>query len=248
MKYQKDEIASLWDKVSLNYDARQYWNGLENRANYEELLLHIGDPAGKRIIEVGSGSGFTSLALAQQGAHIALLDLSSEALKVAEAAFVQAGLPPPELFNQDALKSAVPSDSFDVVWNGGVIEHFFDPGKEILIKEMLRMAKPGGKVIIIVPSGACWEFQLVQAWLKLRKTWIYGFEDDMSPRRLRRMCERLGIANSTVYAFNTVLGWRWLPKIGRHLTRWLGMETMEHHRRRSWMGFITILVIEKGKA
>ena len=248
MKYQKDEIASLWDKVSLNYDARQYWSGLENRANFEELLLHIGAPAGKRIIEIGCGSGFTSLALAQHGARCALLDLSAEALKVAEAAFVQAGLQAPELYNQDALKSSVPSDSFDAVWNGGVIEHFFDPGKELLIKEMLRMTRPGGKVIIMVPNAACWEFQIVQAWLKFRKTWIYGFEDDMSPRRLRRMCERLGISHATTYAFNTVLGWRWLPKIGHRLTRMLGLETLDHHRRRSWMGFVSVLVIEKAPA
>jgi ubiquinone/menaquinone biosynthesis C-methylase UbiE len=245
VKYQKDHIASLWDKVSLNYDAHQYWSGLENQANFEELLLHIGDPTGKRIIEIGCGSGFTSLALAQQGARCALLDLSTEALKVAESAFLQAGLPPPELYNQDALRNSVPSDSFDAVWNGGVIEHFFDEGKKLLIKEMLRMAKPGGKVIILVPNGACWQFQIIQAWLKLRKTWIYGYEDDMSPRRLRRMCQRLGISSYDTYAFNTVVGWRWIPKIGRHLTRKLGLETMKHHRRRSWMGFVTVLVIEK---
>jgi len=247
MKYQKDEIASLWDKVSLSYDAQKYWSSPENRANLEVLLSHIGDPAGKRIIEVGCGSGLTSLALAQHGARCALLDLSPEALKVAAAEFTRAGLPAPEQFNQDALKNTLPSDAFDATWNGGVIEHFFDPGKEMLIKEMLRITKPGGKVIILVPNAACWQFQIVQAWMKLRGTWIYGFEDDMSPWRLRKMCRRLGIASCTAYAFNTVLGWRWIPKVGSRMTQWLGLEQLKHHQRRSWMGFVTVLVIEKGK-
>lgn len=245
MKYQRDEIASLWDKVSLSYDAQQYWSMPENWANLDVLVSHIGDPAGKRIIEVGCGSGYTSLALARKGARIALLDLSPQALKVAADGFAKAGLPAPELYNQDALKNTLPSDTFDATWNGGVIEHFYDPGKELLIKEMLRITRPGGKVIVLVPNRACWEFQIVQAWLKLRGTWTYGFEDDMSQWRLKRMCERLGIRNCTTYAFNPVLGWRWIPKVGHRLTRLLGMETLERHKQKSWMGFIAVLVIEK---
>lgn len=245
MKHQKDEIASVWDKVSLNYNIGDYWKSPENRANLEVLLLHIGNPESKRIIEVGCGSGLTSLALAQQGAKCALLDLSPEALRIAAAEFTKVGLPVPELFNQDALKNTLPSDAFDVSWNGGVIEHFYDSGKELLVQEMLRITKPGGSVIVLVPNAACWHFQIVQAWMKLRGTWVYGFEDDMSPWRLRRMCRRLGIANFTTYAYNTALAWRWIPRVGCRMARLMGWEDLKYHRRRSWMGFVSVLVIVK---
>ena len=40
-------------------------------------------------------------------------------------------------------------NSFDVVWNQGVLEHFTEPEKAI--KEMYRVTKPNGIVAILVP-------------------------------------------------------------------------------------------------
>jgi cyclopropane fatty-acyl-phospholipid synthase-like methyltransferase len=89
--YQPDDVPAIWDKVSRGYDYDAYARAPENQANLAALLDHIGDPTGKRIIEVGCGSGFTSLALARRGAHCALLDLSPDALAVARAGFAERG-------------------------------------------------------------------------------------------------------------------------------------------------------------
>lgn len=244
--YQPEGLTTVWDRIARGYDYEAYTRGAENQANLRILLEHIGSPAGQRIIEVGCGSGYTSLALARLGARCALLDLSDDALATARAGFMAHGVPEPECYRQDALKSSVPSDAFDLVWNGGVIEHFYDSGKELLIREMLRMARPSGLVIIMVPNRWCWQFQLVQAWQKWRGTWKYGFEDDMSPRRLRRMAERAGVRCLSAYAFNPVLGWRWVPKV-RRIIKWLGLETAERHSRRSSTGFVSVLVIRKSE-
>jgi ubiquinone/menaquinone biosynthesis C-methylase UbiE len=244
-KYQPDNIAEVWDRVSQSYDAEQYWRLLENRANLEVLITHIGSPAGKHILEMGCGSGHTSLALAQRGARCTLLDLSPEALRVAAASFERAGLPAPTLVREDALATSLPSDAFDAVWNGGVIEHFFDTGKALLIQQMVRVVKPGGRVIILVPNRLCWYFQIVQAWKKVHGTWRYGFEDDMSPGRLRRMCTRLGFHPVAAYAFNPIAGWRWLPALGEWVARLLGAESLERHLQHARTGFVTAVVLEK---
>ena len=246
MKHQRDNVAGVWDRVSRAYDPEQYWRLPENLANLEALLLHIGAPEGKRILEMGCGSGYTSLALAQRGAVCTLLDLSPEALRVAAASFSSAGVAAPELVNSDALHTPLPSGMFDVVWNGGVIEHFYDSGKMLLLKEMLRLTKPGGLVIVLVPNRHCWYFQIVQAWKKVYGTWRYGFEDDMSPGRLSRMCRRLGQIPVASYAFNPVVGWRWIPVIGPRLARALGDAKIERHRQRARTGFITVVVLQKG--
>lgn len=243
---QKGDTVAIWDAVGKGYDRDKYWKGLENIANLKELLSHIGDPAGKRIIEVGSGSGFTSIALAGRGANVAILDISPVSLRYAVAQFEACGLPPPEHHEADALDNGLPSDTYDIVWNGGVIEHFFDEGKKRLIKEMLRIAKPGGRVVITVPNAWCWQFQVMQAWQKLRGTWSFGMEDDMSPRRLAALCGEIGVTPSETYAFNTVLGWRWVPII-KKIVKYGRMETLERHCRRSWMGFVSVLVIHKAR-
>jgi ubiquinone/menaquinone biosynthesis C-methylase UbiE len=243
--HQRDNVAEIWDSVSLAYDADQYWRLPENKANLEVLLTHIGHAEGKQILEMGCGSGYTSMALAQRGARCTLLDLSPEALRVAAESFARAGLPPPTLVREDALTTTLPANTFDIAWNGGVIEHFFDSGKVLLIRQMLRVVKPGGMVIILVPNRLCWYFQIIQAWKKLRGTWRYGFEDDMSPGRLKRLCLHAGHPPADAYAYNPVVGWQWLPKIGERLTRVLGGERLERHCQRVRTGFVTIAVIEK---
>lgn len=242
--HQSQDVTSVWDAVARRYDPITYWSSPQNQASFRTLISHIGEPKGKRIIEVGCGSGYTTVALAERGAECALLDISAEALRVARQAFIAANLGEPACYHEDALKNTVPSDIFDIVWNSGVIEHFDDRGKEKLIGEMVRIARPGGKIIVLVPNAWCWQFQLIQAWQKFKGTWAYGFEDDMSPRRLRKMCARVGISGVLTYAFNPVFGWRWVPLI-RDLLRPLKLDTVEWHCRRSWMGYVSVLVITK---
>ncbi len=240
----KGEIVSIWDKVSEHYQWERYWECNENHANLSAILSHIGNPKGKYIIEVGCGSGFTTIALAQRGAECSLLDISQQALNTAVSAFRSVGLYTPKHYLADALNTRLPSSAFDVVWNGGVIEHFNNYEKELLLKEMLRITKPGGKVIVLVPNSWCWQFRLLQVYKKWRGSWEYGYEDDMSPRRLTKLCERMKINNFIAYAFNPILGWLYFSKI-RWLIQKLGLDTLELHSRQSKWGFISLLIIEK---
>lgn len=244
IKCQEEETVKVWENVSQYYDLKKYWDLPENHANLEHLLNYIGSLSGKRIIEVGSGSGFTSLALAKKGALCAFLDVSAASLKIVKDNFINMGLQVPECYNEDALSNHIPSNSFDIVWNGGVIEHFYDDGKKKLILEMLRIAKPGGKVIILVPNALCIQFQIIQAWQKFRKTWQYGFEDDMSPKRILNMCKQFNLNIIDCYAFNPILGWRQYPIVNR-LLKICGYETIKHHSKRSRIGFVTIIAIQK---
>ena len=240
------EVAARWDRVAGGYEAEQYRRAPENEANLYWLLRQLGDPRGQSVIEVGCGSGLTSLELARRGARCALLDISPASLERARAAFAAAGMPAPACYLEDALGSRVPSDAFDLVWNGGVIEHFADAEKARLLREMLRMARPGGLVVVLVPNAWCWPFQLKQALLKRQGRWAYGFEDDMSPRRLRRLCAEVGVGRAEVFAFNPILGWSWYSKL-RAGIRLLGLDTPAQHRRRSRTGFVTLAAIRKGE-
>jgi len=243
LQYNSNDVISVWENVSQNYDCEKYWN-VQNRANLQRLLYHIGDPQGKTIIEVGSGSAFTSLTIAKMGAEVSLLDISKVTLDLAIKNFVNCGMTIPKCYCEDALNNSVPTGTYDVVWNGGVIEHFFNDGKKKLILEMLRMAKPDGVVIILVPNSWCIEFQIIQVLLKLSKKWIYGFEDDMSPRRLRMMCKELRINNVEAYSFNPIAGWLWIPIIN-NIIRHIGIDTLDRHIKKSIFGNVTALVIKK---
>ena len=63
------------------------------------------------------------------------------------------------------------ADTFDLIWCSEVIEHLVNP--EESLKEMLRVCKPGGRVILTTPNSYMWLFRMLK---------LVGFP----PQRLQR--------------------------------------------------------------
>ena len=117
-------LQEIWDKEAENYQPEAA-KSPDYLAHFEIVESVLGNVEDKKILEVGSGTAITSAYLAQKGADISLVDLSPKALSFARKYFQQHHLKV-NLFNQDAFKMAFPDSSFDVVWSGGLIEHFVD--------------------------------------------------------------------------------------------------------------------------
>ncbi len=243
--FQQNDIVKVWDDVASGYDIKRYWENKVHQSWFETLSSIIGDANGKSLLEVGCGSGFQSLRLAEEGGEISILDLSPRAIEVAKAAFKENKKRIVNCYNCDALKSNIPDNGFDIVWNMGVIEHFTDEGKSKLLQEMYRMTKANGKTIIMVPNRFCWTFQLGQWYRKVKGTWPYGNEDDMSPFRLRRLAKKSGMNKYHSFAFDPISGWYWLPFIGERLRQLMRKTTVESHMKKSIFGWMTVLVIDK---
>ena len=114
VQFQEERTEESWDRVAAQYNWESYWSH-DNQANLIVLLSEIGEHFGKRIIEVGCGSGFMSAKLASLGTNVTILDISEAAINFARGAFGALGLKAPETFTEDALSNFVPSDSYDVV-------------------------------------------------------------------------------------------------------------------------------------
>jgi len=122
-------------------------------------------------------------------ARITLVDISPKSLAFARRHFEGLGLRARYAI-QDGLNLGFRDGSFDVVWNGGVIEHFTDEGKVALIREMYRITRPGGLLLIVVPNALDLPFRLGKWIAERRGKWIFGYEDDLSEGRFRRLAER----------------------------------------------------------
>ena len=199
MVYQLDDIEAVWDRVAESYSACSV-EGPDYQAVIRTILRNIGDPAGKTICEVGCGSGAISGVLGRMGAAISLLDKSQKSLDFARHCFEEQELKA-EYYLQDATSMDFPDGKFDVVWNGGVIEHFTDEGKVALIREMWRIVAPGGVLLILVPNWWDIPFTVGQWLAKWRGTWRFGYEDDLSHLRLRKLARRSGLEEFRLHAF-----------------------------------------------
>jgi SAM-dependent methyltransferase len=139
------------------------------------LKREIPDPGGARVMEEGSGTGLVSLGLARRGAEVFLLDKSDEALTFSKTSFNGAGTD--HLATQASIIDLPFKDaSFDFVWSGGVIEHFTLEDQIRILKEMLRVTRPGGRVIVIAPSAEARIYGKAKAHADSRNAWQPGYE------------------------------------------------------------------------
>ncbi|MGH7553290.1 MAG: class I SAM-dependent methyltransferase [Longimicrobiales bacterium] len=102
--------------------------------------------AGERLLEVGCGGGHV---LEQfPGLDRTGVDLSAGMLKRARR---RVG-PSVRLIQSQAERLPFQSGSFDVVVCTEVLEHILNPPE--VIRELMRVAKPGGRVIVSIPCEA----------------------------------------------------------------------------------------------
>ncbi len=146
---------------------------------------------GASFIEVGSGSGRMSLALAKQGARVFLLDTSETAMELGRDFFAAAGLEG-EFILGSGFSLPCRNGAFDITWNTGLIEHFLFDDQVRLLSEMLRVTRPGGLVMTFNPSAQGWLYRLGKYLMERRGTWVFGREIPIGT--LRPHCRVLGAA------------------------------------------------------
>ena len=95
-----------------------------------------------------------------------------------------------ELILDDATKSKLKSNSFDLIFSQGVVEHFKDPHH--IISEQIRILKKGGFLIIDVPQK--FNPYTIFKHKKIKKgTWQYGWETEFSLPRLKNLGKKYGL-------------------------------------------------------
>jgi len=108
-------------------------------------------------LEVGCGSGFNTALLAGLGSSIVATDLPyydaathSLGIKVARNTVARLGTGNVEILSCSGEALPFPDNTFDFVFSSSVLEHINN--KEKALKEMLRVCKPGGDVVFVVPT------------------------------------------------------------------------------------------------
>ena len=155
------------------------------------LLKHLVGTVPGSILEVGCGEGLRTVELAKEfGVHITLVDISLDALLRVRNNIIEAQVK--ATYKQaDALALPFKDNSFDIVWSGGLNEHFIGEERQVVFNEMARVCKH--ECIVIVPNALSITYWLLRKSLKLRGKWVYGFERPFSTFELRRRVKEAGL-------------------------------------------------------
>jgi len=113
-------------------------------------------PLGSRGLDVGCGIGLQALLLAEAvgpAGHVTGIDLSPEFIDCARSIAEKAGMSEQVSFQEgDMNKLQFDDDTFDWVWSANCAG--YAPGEPLsLLKELARVVKPGGSVIILAWSS-----------------------------------------------------------------------------------------------
>jgi SAM-dependent methyltransferase len=168
------ESSLVWDDVWRKHkyisDYMLRWYDFLSGLSKEYL------PDKKRVLETGCGSAGGIVIFARDGHDASGIDISSVAIEKARKEY-----PSVNFLCENLFEMPFADESFDLVFNSGLIEHFKYPENIKAIKAMVRVLKPGGRLIMAAPNTLClWYILGKKLLIKLGK-WSYGYEDSYSP-------------------------------------------------------------------
>jgi SAM-dependent methyltransferase len=137
-----------------------YYKGLD--ADLDLVLIREKIPPGAAICDLGTCSGSQAIGLAIQGYDVVGTDVSQTALDQAKAAAERYRGLKLRFVLDDILDSALPPESFDVVFDRGCFHSLFGfTPAESYEEAILRLLRPGGLLVLKMMSDTEKRFRAV---------------------------------------------------------------------------------------
>ncbi|MCK5133543.1 MAG: class I SAM-dependent methyltransferase [Candidatus Sabulitectum sp.] len=162
-------------------------------------------------LEVGAATARDSVALAEDGALPVALDYSHAAMKLAREAALEKNKSL-LLVCGDANELPFKTDTFDLVFHQGVMEHFKDT--DPMTDECIRVTKPGGNLLVDVPQ-TFHIYTIVKKSLIALNAWFAGWETQYTEKQLSNYLRKHGVEPWSVYGryFSPSLGYRMIREV-----------------------------------
>ena len=168
----QESVRDWWNRNPMSYDvgepiphergSREYFRELDSRV-FDPRVLRLtvdrsdGRPfsrfvdfdslAGKDVLDVGFGSGFSVQLLAEAGANVNGVDLTDWAVETTRSRLAAFGLEA-NVAQGDGERLLFGDSSFDLVFSWGVIHHSSDMDRAL--GELVRVLRPGGRIVLMV--------------------------------------------------------------------------------------------------
>lgn len=165
-----------------------------------------------KILEIGCGTGTTSLWLAKNGRKATALDYTDSAIALVKEAASRLKLDI-ETMQADATKELPFNiNEFDILFQAGLLEHFSTQDQIKLLKSWKKYTK---RMVSMIPNAASIPYRVGKDIMEKEGKWEYGLE---TPKHSLEMeFTEAGIKVEQEYTIGTKWALSFLPK--RHYIR-----------------------------
>jgi ubiquinone/menaquinone biosynthesis C-methylase UbiE len=152
-KERQKKIKDYWEKCTPMSFVDEKWSYEQKREfryglqDYMHESFRFGDWAGKKVLEIGCGSGVDALEFARHGAIVTATDMTDNAVNLTGELAKEAGLSV-EVVQASAASLPFSNASFDCVYSYGVLHHI--PDVEVALGEIKRVLKDGGTLMAML--------------------------------------------------------------------------------------------------
>ena len=142
MDRRPDQVAAMFDHVAAKYDRTNTVLSLRRDRVWRRATRHALAPrAGERVLDVGAGTGASTVELGRHGAYPVGLDFSLGMLAAGRQT-----RPELALLAGDALALPFADASFDAVTISFALRNLADPVAGL--RELHRVTRPGGRLVV----------------------------------------------------------------------------------------------------
>ena len=195
MSGKDDNIREFFDEMAVDRDHAISSNPIidyEQRVRSRAVMELLEPWPGDRILDVGCGNGRDLPYLVQTGCHCVAIDYSPGMVDQTRRRLDRIGAHNVDVSVGDATSLRFPDNEFDKVFSSEVIEHI--PRWEEAVREMVRVLKPGGLLVLTTPNRRSWygfdRYVVLQTLL--RRKWNHPLDEWKTRGELKRALAAAG--------------------------------------------------------
>jgi demethylmenaquinone methyltransferase/2-methoxy-6-polyprenyl-1,4-benzoquinol methylase len=144
------EVQAMFDDVAARYDLTNDVLSLGQDRRWRHQVIDAVDPKpGEVVLDLAAGTGTSSQPFLDRGATVVPCDFSVGMLRVGKRA-----LPHLPFVAGDGTRLPFADDVFDAVTISFGLRNIVDP--DLGLRELLRVTKPGGRIVICEFSSPTW--------------------------------------------------------------------------------------------
>jgi len=164
-----ETVKEYWEKAIPVSFIPEKWSYEQKRKFKYELQDYMHEAfkfqefSGKKVLEIGCGSGIDAVEFAKAGALVTAIDITDNAVRLAKSLASEAGVKV-RVTQASADKIPHKDNSFDCVYSFGVLHHILEIDN--VLKEVRRLLKPRGIVMAMLyhRDSILWAYSILKRW------------------------------------------------------------------------------------